>query len=275
MKRLTVMVSLAVVWLVSPSSAQRTDGLDRLSSGSARRAGRVRSAPRMHPIRALLLKRVDGVSWDEAPLSDVFDWLGAQSTEHGKVNIVVRWRALEGESIDRDAVVTLQMDDTTVKDVLDEVLDQLSDDEPLTYLGQGNMLRISTKTDFDRKLYVRTYDISDILIRVRNFRGSPQIDLQQQQQSSGGGGGGAGGQAQVQSIFSGQGGGGGDDDDDEDEDDGERADEVMEWIRAVVEPESWQENAGLGTMKVINNQLTVRNTLTVHELLGGPFHLDE
>lgn len=275
MRRMSLITVLAMAWLATPLFAQSSVARSRGSLDLNRRSGRVSSSPKMHPIRALLLKRVDRVSWEETQFSDVLDWLKTQSTEHGKVNVVVRWAALGVESITPDSEVTLEMEGATVKDILDEVLDGLSDLDPLTYVGKNNILKISTKSDFDRKLFVRTYDIADILFTVRNYRGSPQIDLQNQQQS-GGGGGGSQGQARVQSVFGGQGGGGNDDDDDdEDEDDDERAEEIMEWIQTIVEPESWVEAGGLGAMRVMNKQLTVYNTLTVHEILGGPFHLDE
>jgi len=264
-----------MLWVPVFALGQSPAALSEEGPGFMERAGRASTVQAINPVRALLLKQIDGVTWDEQQLSDVIDWLAAQSAEEAKVSVVVRWKALAAESIAQDTTVTLTMGPVTVKDVLDEVLDQLSDLDPLTYVGKDDVLKISTKSDFDRKLYTRLYDISDIMIRVRNFKGSPQIDLQQQQQGSGGGGG-SSGQANVQSIFGGQGGGGNDDDDDEgDEEEKERAEEIMTWIRAVVEPPSWDESGGLGTMAVINKQLAVRNTLSVHELLGGPFHLDE
>ena len=104
---------------------------------------------------------------------------------------------------------------------------------------------------------------------IHNFRGSPQIDLQNQQQS-GGGGGGSQGQARVQSVFGGQGGGG--NDDDGDEDDGKQAEEIMEWIKTVVVPYSWTENGGFGNMVILHpGNLIVYNTPEVHMILAGYF----
>ena len=277
MKRFVLVLCVSAMYPVQPAAAQ-SRGQYTYTAGelTAKRVGRLRSGVRMSPIRALLLKPVKKISWDETPFSEVTDWVKAQSTEHGKVNVIVKWRALEIESIDKETPITLEMEDTNVASVLDEVLDQLSDLDPVTYVGIRNRLRISTKSDLDRKLYVRVYNIDDIFFEVQNFRGSPQIDLAQQQRGGGGGGGGGGGQANVQSIFGQSGGGGGNQDDnqDNDEEDEERGEEVMEWLRAIIEPDSWEENGGLGTMAVFNKQLTVRNTLSVHEEIGGPFHLD-
>ncbi|NOT01189.1 MAG: hypothetical protein HOP29_11230 [Phycisphaerales bacterium] len=262
---------LAAVVIAVPAVGQSWNSDDRLGSDSSS-ADRLDARGGMNPIRALLLKPVESVAWDGNALGDIVEWLKTES--EGKVNIVVQEKALAVESIDMDTEVTLEMHNTTVAEVLNEVLDSISDIDPLTYVGSGTKLKISTKSDFDKKLFTRTYDISDVLVKIKNNRGSPQIDLQQQQQGSGGGGG-SNGQARVQSIFSGQGGGGGDEDEDDEGEDEERSTEIMEFIRMTVEPDTWQENNGLGTMNVFNRQLVVRNTLTVHEILGGPFHFDE
>ncbi len=266
----------------STAVAQDRTGFNLGSSRSERGAGK-RSTDRkrvgtskVSPLRALLTKRVtEPVNFEDTPLSDVFEWLRAQGSElPRKINVIPRWKALSTESIDEDSPVTLQMEDTTVAEVLNEVLDQVSDVDPVRYLGSGNTLRISTKTDFDRKLYTRIYNIEDIFFEVENFFGSPQINLQQQQQQGGGGGGGA--NTQVQSVFGQQGGGGGNQNNqNNDEDDDERIDEILEWIRQTVEPESWVDNGGDGSIDVFNRQLIVRNNVSVHEILGGPFYLDE
>jgi hypothetical protein len=275
-KRVTVLAMIFSVCLSIPALAQvKSD--DFLTRRDLTRAdiGRVHKKTRLSPIRALLLTKVDRVSWDEEPVEQIFEWLRGQSTESGKVNILPRWRALEVESIDKDTPVSLTMEDTTVAEVLDAVLDQLTDIEPLTYIGVNNNLKISTKSDFDRKLFVRAYNVEDIFFEIRNFTGSPQINLNQRQQSSGGGGGGAGGRARVQSIFGQSGGGGNNDNQDDEEEDEEREEEILEMIRTTIEPDSWEENGGLGSLSVFNKMLFIRNTLEVHELLGGPFYFDE
>ncbi len=278
MKRTILVAALAGLFVAPAAFAQRL-GDDFLTRRGIDRAadGRLQPRVRLSPIRALLLKRVEKVSWEEAPFREVLDWVKAQSTEHGKVNVTAKWRALLIESVEQDTPVTIDLEDVNVAEVLAEVLDQLSDLDPITYIGINNRLKISTKSDFDSKLFTKIYNVDDIFFKVRNFRGSPQIDLNQRQQNAGGGGGGGqGGQAQVQSIFGNTGGGGGNDDDDDDEgEDDERADEIIEWIQKTIEPDSWEQNAGLGTAAVFNKMLTVRNTLEVHELLGGSFRFDD
>ncbi len=272
MKRMSQMLVPAMAMSALPAMGQSGDR--GLLSDMSTRSGRMTSKRTLTPVRELLQKKVDRVEWFEQPFSDVIDWLRAQSSEGESVNVIAKWKALNVESVDFDSPVTLNMSDTSVKEVLDEVLDQLTDIDPLTYVGMGNRLKISTKSDFDQKLYTRVYDIADVLLKVRNFTGSPQIDLQQQQQG-GGGGGGSGGQVQVQSIFGGSGGGGEDEQEDDDDEEEERAEEIIAFIEAVVEPDIWVTNGGLSSMRIFNKLLIVRSTLTVHEMLGGPFHFDE
>ncbi len=272
MKRMMLVAALFGLCIPGFASAQ----LKSAKNPTRTSTGRLQIGGKKSPIRALLLKHVDSVNFDETTFREVLDWVRDQSTEHGKVNVIAQWRALAVESIDEESPVTLQMEDTTVAEVLDEALDQLSDLDPLTYVGIRNNLKVSTASDFDRKLYTRVYNVDDIFFEIKNFFGSPQIDLNQQQQGGGGGGGGQGGQAQVQSIFGNSGGGGGNDDNNEnDEEDEERGEEIMEWIRATVEPNTWEENGGFGTMDVFNKNLVIRNTLKVHETIGGPFHIDK
>ncbi|MHC4093961.1 MAG: hypothetical protein ACYSVY_27425, partial [Planctomycetota bacterium] len=190
------------------------------------------------------------------------EWL----EEQGPVNVVVRWRALEAEGIDAESPVTLRLSNTTVGKVLAEVLDQVSETDTLLFRGIGNTVKISTRSDFNRKLYVRVYDVSDILLKVPDFTDAPSIDLTE---SSGGGGGGrGGGGGGDESIF-------GDDDDDDDEEDDEdieqRIQDLIELIENTVEPETWLVNGGRGTIVAFAKMLVVRASIEVHEKIGGPF----
>ncbi len=146
---------------------------------------------RTHTNAALVLlrKRVENVDWIDTPFEEVIDWIKSES--EGQVNVVPRWGQLSIESLDRDTLVTLQLNNTTVANVLNETVDQLSPDGEVTFQAIGNTLKISTRSDFDRKMYVRTYDATDILFRIQDFgQEAPLIDLQQ---TGGGGGGGGGG----------------------------------------------------------------------------------
>ncbi|MCH7526637.1 MAG: hypothetical protein IID39_04300, partial [Planctomycetes bacterium] len=55
----------------------------------------------------------------------------------------------------------------------------------------------------------------------------------------------------------------------------ERAQELIDKIKNVVEPDTWDDAGGLGKIEAYGSQIIVYNTYSVHELLGGPFLADE
>jgi len=294
---LTAVMAMAFAAATLPAMAQRSNGSSvdrRRSAGPARRVVRTHHSP----VAAFLDKRIDSVDWDDVPLESVIEWMEEQG---GEINIVVVWRALEVEGIDLDTPVNLRMRNATIGQVLNEVVDQLSETEDgVRYRGVGNLLKISTRRDFNRKLYVRVYDVADLVFTVPDFEG-PTISVSEE--GGGGGGGGAGG------GFSGGGGGGigggigggggagggfggglgggsgtqnpfsdegGEEDEDEDEPLEDRMEKLVELIRATIEPDSWKETAnGENTIRAYKTHIIVRAPIEVHELIGGPFVMPE
>lgn len=231
---------------------------------------------------SLLRKRVDSVNWSDKPFEDVLDWLRDEG--ENRVNIVPKWKPLELESVDRESLVTLQLHNTTVADVLNEALEQLSENDEITYRGTDNKLTISTRQDFGRKLEMRVYNATDLLFRVPDFgQGAPIIDLQRTSGGGAGGGGGGGGQ----SVFGGAGGGA---QGNEDNESGQQAEQLIEerltklkdLIQRSIAPDSWdrtgtqgvsaaQTATGRGRIEIYSRSLVVTNTIEVHEAIGGAF----
>ncbi|MFQ5806828.1 MAG: hypothetical protein ACE5I3_10300, partial [Phycisphaerae bacterium] len=142
-------------------------------------------------------------------------------------------------------------------------------DLKLAYRASGELLIISSAEDLGKEMVVRVYDVSDLLVRAPNFRGAPHMDLQNTQNTGVGGTGGSG-----QNIFGGTGSGGSGRDDEEDDRTGREGDdadiqELIELIIQTVEPDSWADNGGLGTISAFRNLLVVRNNILVHQALGG------
>lgn len=214
-------------------------------------------AKRHQPISSTLIKTV-AVSWDKAPLQEIFEWLAAQ----GDYNVVVQWRSLKLGGIDANTPVTLALRNVSVGAVLSEVLDSISGLDSITYHWYGNIIKISTKSALVSNLYTRVYDISDLFFSLKDFEG-PQIDLQQQHQS------GAIPGEQSQLFRPGR------SNDNETDESDERSAEIIELIRAAVEPNSWEGNGGLGSVSIFNRQLIIRNTINVHILLAGSFNMSE
>jgi len=227
------------------------------------------------PARDLLLKRVAEVDWVEKSFEEILAWLRGEGND--KVNVVPRMNALNAEGIDADSLVTLRLSDTTVAEVLNEVLDQLSEEGQLAYRADRNMLRISTKADFGRHLEVKVYDVTDLMFRIPDMgRSAPTIDLEAASRAGGSGGGGGG-----QSVFSGGSSGQTEELEEEEGDVTERLEALRDMIYATIEPESWATGTGdaaagvtggLGTIQIFNARaLVVRNTIEVHEKIGGSF----
>ncbi|MBI1825504.1 MAG: hypothetical protein HY287_10115 [Planctomycetes bacterium] len=234
-------------------------------------------------VETMLRKRVDNIDWTDKTFDDVLDWLREQG--EGRVNIVPRWQALGIENVTHDSLVSLRLNNTTVADVLNEAISQLSEVGDIQYRGIGNKLTISTRPDFEKKMYVRVYNAVDILFTVPDFGSeSPRIDLAQQKQSGGGSGGGGG-----QSIFSGSGA------QQSQNETGVQAEQritlkltqLRQTIEQVIAPDSWDPSNptgavavggqgaaawnGKGRIRVYNTSLIVLNTIEVHEMIAGLF----
>ena len=144
-----------------------------------------------------LKKKISQVSFEEASLDQVMDYIGGLSP----MQVVVRWQVLEDAGIERDKPVTMNVQDLRLSQVLWMVLKEAGGtDLPLAYRASGRILTISTAEDLGKEMVVRVYDVSDLLVRAQRFRGAPHLDLAQAGQGGGGSGGGS------QNIFGGGGG---------------------------------------------------------------------
>ena len=267
MKKLAVLLVALCIVLPTGALAQNLPGAGG-RPGSGRDPGlklpkRSKRRP-MSESQRVLHKPVAQIEWEDTTLEEIFEWVN----EQGKATVVVRWRALEEEGVEPDTMVNLKLRDTTVGRALAEALDQVSENDPVLVRGIRSMIKISTRSDFNRKLYVRVYPIDHLLLTVPDFTDAPRVDLTQQ--SSGGGGGGGGGDTEP--IFSDDDSG---DDIDEQEEVARRIEDLILLIEGTIEPDTWLVNGGEGTIAVFNKQLLiVRNSIEVHEKLGGPFEFD-
>lgn len=263
-----------VVGMCFPIVATAQISLPTTASGSRAGSQVVAKAKAKKPSNIalkVLRKKIDSVEWNEEPLETVFDWVKEQD-ESGELNVIANWTELEIAGPTRETPVTLSLSNASVAEVLNEVLTQLRavSGEELGYRGMANFLRFSSEADFDRKLYLRVYDVTDILIAIPNFgEEAPQIDIAQTASSSGGGGGGGTGNQQV---FTGgnQGNQSGQQDDQELE---ERLAALQLLITETVEPFHWIEAGGDGTIRVFARSLVIRASVKVHEEIAGHFTL--
>jgi len=257
------------VWAQQRESSDREEQLPMYTVGSREAAA------------DLLRQRVASVDWKDATFEEVLDWVKDQG--EGRVNVVPKWGPLGIESVNGESIINLQLNNTTIADVLNEVIDQLSDDGQVRYRGIGNKLSISTKQDFERTMFVRVYDITDMLFRVENFgEEAPLIDLKKNATSKGGGSG--------QSVFQGAGGSAQKSQSTEqlEQENEKRTLKLRQLIEQTIAPESWDltgsesagsqggsNGGGRGRIRVYNTSLIVVNTIEVHEMIAGAFAFGE
>ena len=210
-----------------------------------------------------LNERIDEVAFEDAPLDQVMDWMGTLTP----MQINVRWQVLEDAGIERDKPITMHFQGLRLSQVLWLIMKEAGGtDLPLAYRASGRVLTISTEEDLGREMVIRVYDVSDLLVRAQRFTSAPQLDLAQAGQQAGQGG--------SQNIFGGAGGSSSRDDDDDQRGTGRDGDnndinELIDLIVQTVEPDSWTDNGGLGTIQAFRNLLVVRNNILVHQALGG------
>jgi uncharacterized membrane protein YgcG len=205
--------------------------------------------------------RFDGVA-----LSEAIDFLRDVSG----ANIVVNWKALEGEGVSRDTPINLHLRAVTLRRALSLLLSDSVAGGKVGYTVDENVIEISTQELIDSIMYTRVYPIEDLIMVIPDFDNPPDFSLQatsnnSSQNGSGGGGGGGG----SSSLFSGSAGGGASSEKTKSKT--ERANELMDLIRSVIQPEIWQENGGKAAMRYWSGNLIITAPRSVLEAIGGPF----
>ncbi len=228
----------------------------------------------------LLNTRVEQVQFDDEPLEDAFAWF----REQGLKNIIVRWKVLDqvGE-IAKDTPITLSLQDVTLGEALDLVLELISDatssvQERLTYHVLDGMLKISTRADFDRHVYTRTYYVEDLLYPISLNELLPFLQIGQSfayvSELDPAVASGAAAQAPIiDAIDTGSFHGPGDPGYGQPDFKGMREAELEKLVNLLkqVRPQSWQEGGGRGTITPFSDKLIISQTIEMHEIIGGAF----
>lgn len=226
--------------------------------------------PRTPETLRVLNQRLPEVELVEQPFEQVMEWL-AQLT---KLNIVVRWQTLEDAGVERDTPVSIKVRNLRLSQVLWLIMNEVGGSElKLAYRASGTLLILSTEEDLSKEMVTKVYDVSDLLIRIPQASRQAAFDVTQGLGGEGGGGGGGGGmfrQGQDQSQWGNEPSQGGMDGQPSVE-----LERLIELIQNTVEPDSWRINGGEGTIFPFQRLLVVRNTILVHQRLGGPISEDE
>lgn len=213
---------------------------------------------RTQSVEELLNRRLPEVTFQDTPFETVMDYLAEQIG----INVRVNWQTLENFGVSRDTPISVRVKNLRISQILWIIMNDASTDVKLAYRASSDLLVMSTAEELGKEMIVKVYSVSDLLARVPRFTNAPEIDISQAQGVGQGGGGG-------QNIFGGNTGGQTDDDDDEDDEQDEELQELIELITTTVEPDTWEINAGPGTIRAFRGQLVVRNNILVHQALGG------
>jgi hypothetical protein len=219
------------------------------------------AAPRVPQTLKMLNQRLPEVRFVDQPFEQVIDWLA----EFTQMNVVVRWQALEDAGLKKDTPISLQVKNLRMSQVLWLIMNEAAGSElTLAYRASGNLLVISTADDLGKEVITKVYDVADLLLRVPQM-GQPDYTQNSQglgQQGQGGGGG--------QSVF----GNNNQNNQQQNQQQNQmgndmQMEKLLKIIRETIEPDSWQENGGKGQISTFGNLLIVRNTILVHQRLGG------
>lgn len=165
--------------------------------------------------------------------------------------------------MDPDLEVTVKIQEGTVLDLLERVLDKSADDagdpESFTWQLTGNgAFEMGPKDRLNRRKTTVMYDIHDLIIEIPDYADAPEFDLQSVLQAGQGGGGGG------QSPFSGQ------TQDRERADKNQLANDIITMVTTLVEPDEWVANGGDGaSVNVFQEHLIVRAPDYIHRQLNG------
>ena len=218
--------------------------------------------------------KLEGVAF-----SDALDFL----RDISGINMTVNWKALEAAGITKEAPVTLRLRAISLRKALQMVLTEAGGgSDTLAYDIDEGVVEITTKEQADSRMITKVYPIEDLIMDIPDFTDAPEFDLasitnQQNQNGGGGGVGGGGGYSggggsSQQGLFGGSGGGGGQGNNREapGKTKTERANDLIDLIRSIVQPDIWQENGGKAAIRYWQGNLIITAPRSVHEAIGGP-----
>jgi len=205
-------------------------------------------------VQTLLDHRLPSVQLPNVPFSDAIDFL----RDITGANILVNWKALEADSIDKTTTqVSVTLHDVKFSKVLDIILQEAGGGK-LGYTIDEGVITISTSDELNKAVKTQVYDITDLLINP-NFDPTIQNIGSGSAQVTGTGGGSGSSQSlttgtQAQTTNREQ-----------------QLTDIKKKIENTVEFSSWKDNDpnGYGQIDDFNNQLIITQTSEVHEKIAS------
>ena len=194
---------------------------------------------------------IENAEFENLTFEDFTEWLRRTT----KANVVVRWKLLEKEGVERDCPIYLKRRNIRIKKLLQLVFLQVTEglkSAELAAKADGNTLIISTKKDLNTKRITRAYDVQDLLVVVPNFASMTSAE------------GPYGQRRRVKLSVDPSGA--------TKRKDPEIDDQVQQLIDVItthVQPLSWKVNGGKGTLAYFKGRLVIYNNIDVHQQLAG------
>jgi general secretion pathway protein D len=194
-------------------------------------------------------------SFADNTLEDVLDFIRTVAN----INMDVNWESLQNIGIERDTLVTLNLQPLPAKIVLDRVLEKVSPDSfsRANWAVNDGILVVASEEALRKNTFIEIYDIRDLLFQIPNYREVPQLNLNSViRQGQGGGGGGIFQQATNEAG------------------EGLTAEELLAQITDIIQTnvdfDGWQENGGdTGRIQALNDNLIITNTARNHQQISS------
>ncbi len=166
------------------------------------------------------------------------------------------------EGLDKDFLVTMKAERLPMLTLLEKILDEAKTDfsENTWQLTPFGTMEVGPKSRLNKRKRVQIYDVNDMLVEIPTYDQVPQIDLQSVLQSGQGGGSG-------QSPFR-------DNQQDMNNDDRrskqDRAQEIIDLLVDLVEPDQWQDRGGEGgSIRYFQGHIIVNAPDYMHRQIDG------
>ncbi|HLL90593.1 MAG TPA: hypothetical protein VK324_14930 [Tepidisphaeraceae bacterium] len=223
------------------------------------------SALHAAPRRPMIDRPVPEVKFEAVALRDALDFF----RDVTQLNLHVDWKALAEVGVTPETSVSTRVRDVTVRKALAVLLQDAAGAGVLTFYPDNGVLTITTKDAADRKLVTRVYPVDDLLLEVPDFGTAPQFSLDSDEGGGGGDAGGGGGTGGGGGGLFGGGNATASADAPAARTKQERADQLVQLLQNVIEPQVWQDNGGPASMRYFRGNLVVTAPRGVHEKLGG------
>jgi len=189
-------------------------------------------------------------SFTDNTLEDVLNFISTVTN----LNVDVDWDSLAEVGVDRDTLVSLNLQPLPARTILDRVLDKVSPDEfnSAGWAVNDGILVVASDSALRRNTFIQIYDIQDLLFQIPNFTETPDLELG--------------------SIVQGQ--GGSEQDTEIEIPGGLSGEELLERIREIIQTnvdfDGWRDNGGdTGDIQELNGNLIITNTAANHRNISN------